>query len=160
MYCFIFWIFPSLSACFLSFSFSLFLSIVLGPKRDPYSRRHWGSYTPACGSAFPVLGLKACAIEGELIKVWSCLASSHHVSWKEENSPGLERQGKTEAVITCVYPHMVFIISCAGKRPPASWFCAVVRSFSCVCPNVYFSDIWRCKGPTAAFNRTFKGPFS
>lgn len=62
--------------------------------------------------------------------------------------------------VTCVYPHMVFIIGCTGKCPPTSWFCAVIRSFSCVCPNMHFSDIRCCERPTTAFKVTFKGPFS
>lgn len=62
--------------------------------------------------------------------------------------------------VTCVYSHVVFIIGCTGKRPPTSWFCAVIRSFSCMCPNMHFSNIWCCKRPTTAFKVTFKGPFS
>lgn len=73
----------------------------------------------------------------------------------------LERQKtKTSEILTCVYPHVVFIIGRTGKCSPTSWFCAVIRSFSCVCPNMYFSDIWCCERSTAAFKGTFKGPFS
>lgn len=62
--------------------------------------------------------------------------------------------------VTCVYSHVVFIIGCTGKCPPTSWFCAVIRSFSCMCPNMHFSNVWCCKRPTTAFKVTFKGPFS
>ena len=60
---------------------------------------------------------------------------------------------------TCVYSHMILIISCTGKSSPTSWLCAVIRSFTCMCPDVNLSDVRCCERPATSFKRTLKGPF-
>lgn len=61
---------------------------------------------------------------------------------------------------TCVYSHMILIIGCTGKSSPTSWLCAVIRSFTCMCPDVNLSNIRCCERPATAFKRTLKGPFA
>lgn len=61
---------------------------------------------------------------------------------------------------TCVYSHMILIISCTGKSSPTSWLCTVIRSFACMCPDVNLSNIRRCERSATSFERTFKGPFT
>lgn len=50
-------------------------------------------------------------------------------------------KNKKSETLTRVYPHMVFIIGGTGKCPSTTWFCTVIWSFSCVCPDMHFSDI-------------------